>query len=88
MKLHKSAFGLALGILTGLCIFVCTIWVMLKGGGNTVVLMEQFYFGYSISWLGAFIGLVWGVVSGFITGWILALLYNIFAGKCCEEPKE
>jgi len=88
MKLHKPAFGLATGIVMGLCIFICTVWVMLKGGGNTFVLLEQFYVGYSISWAGAFIGLGWGFVSGFIGGWVFALLYNIFAGKCCEEAKE
>lgn len=82
MKLHNGAFGLALGILWGLCIFVCTVWVMLKGGGNTLALLEQFYISYSISWAGAFIGLAWGVVSGFICGWVFALLYNCFS-RCC-----
>jgi len=88
MNLHKTALGLASGILTGLCIFVCTIWAMFKGGGNTLILMNQFYIGYSISWIGAIVGLAWGFVSGFIGGWVFALLYNIFAGKCCEEAKE
>ena len=86
MKLHNTAFGLASGILTGLCIFVCTIWAMLKGGGNTLVLLEQFYVGYAINWLGAVIGLVWGFVSGFITGWLFAWLYNCFT-VCKKEEK-
>ncbi len=88
MKLHNTAFGLASGILTGLCMFVFTIWAMIKGGGNTLVLLEQFYIGYSVTWLGAFIGLAWGFISGFIVGWLFSWLYNIFTGKCCEESKE
>ncbi len=88
MKLHKTAFGLASGILTGLCIFICTIWAMLKGGGNTLILMNQFYIGYSISWIGAIIGLAWGFVSGFITSWLFAWLYNCFAACKKEERPE
>lgn len=88
MKLHNTAFGLASGILTGLCIFICTVWAMLKGGGNTLVLLEQFYVGYAISWLGAVIGLVWGFVSGFIIGWLFSWLYNCFAACKKEEKPE
>ena len=88
MKLYSTAFGLASGILWGLCVFICTVWIMLKGGGHTLALLEQFYLGYSVSWLGSFIGLVWGFINGFICGWLFAWLYNIFSGKCSEEPKE
>lgn len=87
MKLHNTAFGLASGIIWGLGIFICTVWAMLKGGGNTLVLLEQFYCGYSISWLGALIGLVWGFISGFIGGWIFVWLYNCFA-KCGKKENE
>jgi len=88
MTLSKKAFGLASGILWGVCIFICTIYVMIKGGGNTMVLLQQFYWGYSIGFVGAILGFVYGFVYGFIGGWIFAWLYNIFAGRCCEEPKE
>ncbi len=87
MKLHNTAFALVSGILWGLWIFVATIWVILKGGGTTLVLLEQFYIGYSVTWLGAFIGLVYGFVSGFICGWLFAWLYNCFA-KCGEKKEE
>jgi hypothetical protein len=76
MKLDKKAFGLTSGILWGLTILLATFWVMIKGGGETLILLQQFYLGYSISLPGAIIGLVWGVVDGFICGWIFAWLYN------------
>lgn len=78
MKLDKKALALASGILWGLIIFVSTIWVFVKGGGQTLVLLQQFYFGYNISYLGAIVGALWGFVDGFICGWIFAWLYNKF----------
>ncbi|MAF20477.1 MAG: hypothetical protein CMI55_02220 [Parcubacteria group bacterium] len=58
MKLDKKAFGLASGVLWGVAVFVATLWVIWRGGGNTMGLLDKFYLGYSISYLGAFVGLV------------------------------
>jgi hypothetical protein len=76
MKLDKKAFGLASGIFWGFTIFVATIWVLIRGGGETLILLRQFYFGYSVSYEGAFVGLIYGLVDGFVCGWIFAWLYN------------
>lgn len=84
MKLNKKAFALACGIIWGVTILIMTLWVLWRGGGNTLILLEQFYFGYSISYLGAVIGLIYGFVDGFIGGWIFSWLYNIFV-KTPEE---
>ena len=78
MKLSKRAFALANGILWALFIFGATIYVLLKGGGNTLVLLQQFFWGYSVSWAGAILGLIYGFVWGFIFGWLLAAIYNRF----------
>ena len=79
--LNKKSFGLALGILWGACLFVCTLWVMWRGGGNHFYLLEQFYPGYQVSVFGAFVGLAYGLVEGFISGWLFAWLYNQLGGK-------
>ncbi len=81
MSLNKKAFALACGIIWGATILMMTLWVLWRGGGNTMILLEQFYFGYSISYLGAVIGLIYGFVDGFIGGWIFAWLYNIFVKR-------
>ncbi len=78
MALNKKAFALTCGILWGLTVFIATLWIMIKGGGNHLQLLEQFYFGYSVSWLGAFVGLIYGFIDAFICGWIFAWLYNKF----------
>lgn len=79
MKLDAKALGLAGGILWAACVFLCTLWVVWRGGGEHLELLAQFYLGYSVSVAGAFIGLVYGFVDGFIGGWLLAWLYNRFA---------
>jgi hypothetical protein len=84
MQLNKAALGLAFGILWGVCLFLATIWVMMRGGGEHLVLLTKFYLGYSISFVGAILGLIWGFVEGFIGGWLLAWLYNRFAAGKSE----
>lgn len=79
MKLDAKALGLAGGILWGACVFLTTLWVTYRGGGEHLVLLAKIYVGYSVSVAGAFVGLVWGFVDGFICGWLLAWLYNRFA---------
>jgi hypothetical protein len=79
MKLDRKALGLAAGILWAVCVFVCTLWVVFRGGGEHLELLSQFYPGYSVSVVGAFLGLVYGFIDGFIGGWVLAWLYNRFA---------
>ena len=78
MKLNKRAFALSNAILWAITVFVATIYVMIKGGGNTLVLLQQFLWGYTIGFAGAILGLIYGFVWGFIYGWIFAWLYNIF----------
>jgi hypothetical protein len=78
MKLSKKAFATANGILWALAVFGSTIYVLLKGGGNTLVLLQQFFWGYSVSFPGAILGLIYGFVWGFIFGWLIAALYNRF----------
>ena len=78
MKLSIKALGLTSGILWGLTVFIITLWIIvIDSPGNTLGLLHKFYFGYSVSWAGAFIGLVWGFVDGLICGSILAWLYNL-----------
>jgi hypothetical protein len=77
MKLRVRAFGLSVGIVWGLGIFVATLWAAAQGRGSTLVLLKSFYSGYSISFGGAIVGLIWGLVDGFICGVLIAWLYNI-----------
>ena len=79
MKLNVKALSLTAGILWGIAIFLLTIWFICFGyGGNTLSLLGKVYLGYSVSWGGAFIGLIWGFVNAYVGGLIFAWLYNKF----------
>jgi len=80
MKLDVKAFALACSILWGLALFLVTWWViLLDGASGDPTWLSQIYRGYSISTVGSFIGLGWGLVDGLIGGAVLAWLYNRFA---------
>ncbi len=80
MKLNPKALGLTLGILWGMTVLLCTLWITVQGGGGHLLLLKQFYWGYSVSFTGAIVGMLYGFVNGFLGGWIVAWVYNRFAG--------
>ena len=78
-KLDRTALGLAVGAVFGLGVFTATILLVIKGGeviGPNLALLGQFFFGYTVTVTGAFIGLVYGFVAGFILGWLIGFLRN------------
>lgn len=82
MELDKKAFGLSTAILWGAAVFLGTIFLLLVGSpGNFIIRLRRVYLGYSFSYLGSLIGLVWAFVTGFIGGWLFAFFYNLFRKK-------
>lgn len=78
-RLDRTALGLAVGTLCGLGVFLATIILLIKGGevvGPNLALLSQFFYGYTVTITGAFVGLVYGFVVGFVAGWLMALLRN------------
>ncbi len=76
--MHRSALGLACGVVFGGLLFVCTLVQVLEGGyaHPNLNLLSEFFWGYDVSWPGAFIGLLWGFGTGFVLGWGFALVRN------------
>ena len=59
LRLNAKMLGLVLGILLGLTIFILTNWLVIKGGdpvGPHLGLLNQFFIGYRVSFLGNIIG--------------------------------
>jgi len=77
--LHKRALGMAVGITTGLLVFAGTIFhlVIHSHAEPNVGLLAEYFYGYSVSVPGAFIGLLWGFFTGFVAGWFLAFTRNL-----------
>lgn len=75
--LHKRAFGVAVGAAAGLVFFAATIVVVLRGTDAGLYLLAEYFYGYSVSWTGALVGLLWGFVVGFVAGWFIAFCRNL-----------
>jgi len=76
MELNKKSFALTAAIIYAACFFIGTLWVLIIGKPDGLEFVTSIYPGYSVSVLGAFIGLIYGFVEGLVFGFIFAWLYN------------
>jgi hypothetical protein len=81
MKLNAKAFSLAAGIVWGIVVFLATNISVLRHGGQTLSRLGQIYPGYSVTFVGSIVGLIWGFVSMALLGWLFAWLYNMFVAE-------
>ena len=80
--LNAKVFGLTLGIVCGLALFLATNWLVLKGGkpvGPHLALLSQYFIGYRVSFLGSFVGFLYGFALGTMTGSFVGWFYNKIA---------
>ena len=79
LKLDRVAFGVSLGAVTGLAVFLATLILVIKGGdvvGPNLRLLGEYLPGYRVTAPGSVLGLIYGSLTGFIGGWLFALLRN------------
>jgi hypothetical protein len=79
LRLNGVLLGIVFGIVVALVIFIATAWLTIKGGpspGRHLSLLGQFFWGYSVTWVGSLVGAFYGFVVGFVGGWIVAWVYN------------
>jgi hypothetical protein len=76
--LHKRCLGIAVGAALGLVVFAATLLHLARSPGEPypLVLLEQYFPGYSVSLAGAFVGLLWAFWFGFVLGWTFAFVRN------------
>ena len=78
-RLNARAWGIAMGLLFGLGLFLATIVLVLKGGprvGQHLNLLGVYFPGYRVTVLGSFIGFIYMFVIGYGVGRIIGTLYN------------
>jgi protoporphyrinogen oxidase len=78
-KLDSVALGAALSVVCGLSVFIATVALLLKGGdrvGPRLALLGNYFIGFSVTWEGAFIGMLWAGALGFGLGYIWAMCRN------------
>ena len=88
--LNAKAVGLALGLICGLGIFLATNWLILKGGhpvGPHLSLLNQFFLGYRVTFLGSLVGFAYGFAVGTISGAFISWIYNKIAGLKNKESR-
>lgn len=88
MRLNQKALAVGVGIVWGVLVFLITNIILLRGGtGEHMSRLSEIYVGYSFSFFGSIIGLLWGFVSMFIAGWVVAWLYNRLSGTSTSKAQ-
>lgn len=83
-RLRAGVLAIVCGGLGGVALFVATAWLLIRGGetvGPHLGLLGNYLPGYSVTWGGAVIGLLWGLLLGGVIGWATAWVYNLVAGR-------
>jgi len=78
--IHKRALGVAVGLVVGLLVFGLTVLHLLvlpPANEPGLWLLGQYFYGYGVTWSGAFVGLFWGFMTGFVAGWFMAFVRNL-----------
>lgn len=77
--LHKRCLGLAIGAALSVLIFAATAIHLVNQPDDPypLVLLQQYFVGYSVSWAGAGIGALWAFWLGFVLGWTFAFIRNL-----------
>ena len=79
LRASEQGWGIAIGLLLGLGLFLATIILVLKGGPNPgphLGLLRIYFPGYSVTWIGSIIGFVYAFVVGYAIGRTIATIYN------------
>jgi hypothetical protein len=79
VRLHATVLAVVGAVVTGMGLFIVTVWLVLKGGpqvGMHLQLLRHYFIGYSVSWSGSLIGLCYGALTGGVIGWSVGKIYN------------
>lgn len=79
LKMNGHILGFVLGFISALLLFVATNWLIFKGGENVgehLGLLNQFFIGYEVTFLGSIIGAVYSFIVGYLSGLLIGWVYN------------
>ena len=82
LRLNARAWGISTGLLLGGGLFLATVFLVIRGGpnlGQHLSMLRVFFPGYSVTWLGALVGFIYGFVLGYGFGRIIGSVYNRLA---------
>ena len=79
LRLNGTVLGFVMGAAFAVAIFAATNFLVLKGGevvGPHMQLLDQFFYGYSVTFVGSLIGAAYAFVCGFLAGLFIGWVYN------------
>ena len=82
-RFDPTALGTAVGVVSGVGLFLATAILLLKGGdpvGPNLSLLSVYLLGYRVSWGGALLGWLEASVVGFALGYLMATTINLLVG--------
>ena len=82
LRINGRAWGMAVGFLFGVTLFLATNILVAKGGPNVgqhLSLLSVYFPGYSVTFFGSLIGFMYAFVVGYGLGRLIGAVYNRFA---------
>ncbi len=82
-RMDKASMAGAIGTVCGSLLFLMTLVAVLHADpflSSTLGLLNEFFFGYTVTASGAVLGLVYGSIWGSIVGWMFAYVHNLCLG--------
>lgn len=79
VRIQCEVLAFVMAVILGLTIFFATIWLVIKGGpdvGKHLQLLRHYLPGFTVTWGGSFLGLLYGMVIGGAVGWFIGFIYN------------
>jgi hypothetical protein len=79
---NEKAWGIGIGLMLAIGLFVATNVLVIKGGSNVgthLQLLQVYFPGYSVTFAGSLIGFVYAFVLGYLSGRVVVLLYSRLA---------
>jgi hypothetical protein len=89
-RIDKLAFAVAIGAVSGLMVFIATLWLIIKGGavvGPHLSLLSHLFVGYSVTVKGSFVAFAYSFSWGFLFGWLFAYLRNLLVAYYIYRTK-
>lgn len=89
-RLKAGILGLVFGLIFGVGLFAMTAILLIEGGPNTGLhlrLLGNYFIGYSVTWMGAFIGFLWAFAVGALIGSSIGMIYNRIVAIRTNGPK-
>ena len=79
-RMDPVALGSAIGLVCGLGVFLATAILLLRGDegiGVYLMLLNNYFVGFGLTWAGAFIGFLEAAIGGFVVGFTGAYVRNL-----------